>query len=306
MNAQNHDDQLLTTGEAARLLGVSVDTVRSLHRQGRLPAIRTTGGQRRFRKEHVMAVGGGKSGGGVGAGQADARAAIASAPTYPVHATPVMGHFRRAPRRMEFLDECDPEIAVAQAELESLRIRHENVMLSRQMEQEAQEAAKGVEAERIAQQTRQRLEDLKVHGRWLASDLPTEWRQQVVSDLETHVTAKDFPPSLPEWEARTFVAARVQQVRNRYLAELGRQHEEAREQAHVEILKWFGRDAARAQTKDWDSEDAEDARREVDDELQRCVRPSWTEADVSRLVKRVLANWEEVDDTEEAGDEDEE
>jgi excisionase family DNA binding protein len=49
MNAQNHDDQLLTTGEAARLLGVSVDTVRSLHRQGRLPAIRTAGGQRRLR-----------------------------------------------------------------------------------------------------------------------------------------------------------------------------------------------------------------------------------------------------------------
>jgi hypothetical protein len=213
---------------------------------------------------------------------------------------------------MEFLDECDPEIAVAQAELESLRIRHENVMLSRQMEQEAQEAAKGVEAERIAQQTRQRLEDLKVHGRWLASDLPTEWRQQVVSDLETHVTAKDFPPSLPEWEARAFVAARVQQVRNRYLAELGRQHEEAREQAHVEILKWFGLDAAKAQTKDWDAMDAEDTRREIDDELQRCVRPDWTEAEVSRLVKRVLANWEEVDNTEEAddneeaGDEDEE
>ena len=306
MNAQNHDDQLLTTGEAARLLGVSVDTVRSLHRQGRLPAIRTTGGQRRFRKEDVMAVGAGMSGGGVGGGQADARAAIASAPTYPIHATPVMGHFRRAPRRMEFLDECDPELIVAQAALEGLRIRHDSDTLSRQMEQEAQEAAKGVEAEHIAQQTRQRLEDLKVHGRWLASDLPTEWRQRVVSDLETHVTTKDFPPSLPEWEARTFVAARVQQVRNRYLAELARQDEEVREQMHMEILKWFGRDAARAQTKDWDSEDAEDARREIDDELERRVLPGWTEADVNRLVKSHLATWEEVDDTEEADDEDEE
>jgi excisionase family DNA binding protein len=46
-----HD--LMTTGEAARVLGLSPDMVRLLERDGRLPAQRTTNGLRLFRRGDV-------------------------------------------------------------------------------------------------------------------------------------------------------------------------------------------------------------------------------------------------------------
>ena len=48
-----HPDDLMTTGEAARLLGLSPDMVRILERDGRLPARRTTNGVRLFRRGDV-------------------------------------------------------------------------------------------------------------------------------------------------------------------------------------------------------------------------------------------------------------
>ena len=49
-------DQLLTTGDVARMLERSVDLVRLLERQGRLSAVRTLGGQRLFRLADVLAL----------------------------------------------------------------------------------------------------------------------------------------------------------------------------------------------------------------------------------------------------------
>ena len=46
-------DDLLTIGEAARILGVSVDTIRRWERDGKLAGTRTLGGQRRFRRDVV-------------------------------------------------------------------------------------------------------------------------------------------------------------------------------------------------------------------------------------------------------------
>ena len=43
----------LTTSDVARLGGVTTDTVRLWERLGRLPAIRTAGGQRLFTREEV-------------------------------------------------------------------------------------------------------------------------------------------------------------------------------------------------------------------------------------------------------------
>jgi excisionase family DNA binding protein len=44
---------LLTVGDAAAILGLSPDMVRVLHRQGRLPALRTPGGYRLFKRRDV-------------------------------------------------------------------------------------------------------------------------------------------------------------------------------------------------------------------------------------------------------------
>jgi len=48
-----HPHDLMTTGEAARVLGLSPDMVRLLERDGRLPAQRTTNGLRLFRRGDV-------------------------------------------------------------------------------------------------------------------------------------------------------------------------------------------------------------------------------------------------------------
>ncbi|MEY4514007.1 MAG: MerR family regulatory protein [Pseudomonadota bacterium] len=47
------DIELLTVGDAALILALSVDMVRVLHRQGHLPAFRTPRGYRLFRRSDV-------------------------------------------------------------------------------------------------------------------------------------------------------------------------------------------------------------------------------------------------------------
>lgn len=48
-----HSPDVIPIGEAARLLGVSVDTIRRWDREGRLSSFRTVGGQRRFYRTDV-------------------------------------------------------------------------------------------------------------------------------------------------------------------------------------------------------------------------------------------------------------
>src|SRR6266508_3241135 len=47
-------DKLLTVGQVAKQLGVSVDVIRSLTESGALKAVRTGGGHRRYRAEDVQ------------------------------------------------------------------------------------------------------------------------------------------------------------------------------------------------------------------------------------------------------------
>jgi excisionase family DNA binding protein len=47
---------LLTTADAARILGVVPATVRLLERTGKLPALKTPGGQRLFQRQDVQRV----------------------------------------------------------------------------------------------------------------------------------------------------------------------------------------------------------------------------------------------------------
>lgn len=47
------DEQFLTTGEAAALLGVHIDTIRRWERDGYLSCVRTPGNHRKFRRSDV-------------------------------------------------------------------------------------------------------------------------------------------------------------------------------------------------------------------------------------------------------------
>jgi MerR family redox-sensitive transcriptional activator SoxR len=45
--------ELLTIGDAARIAGVSVDTMRRWEREGKIVATRTAGNQRRFKRDDL-------------------------------------------------------------------------------------------------------------------------------------------------------------------------------------------------------------------------------------------------------------
>jgi excisionase family DNA binding protein len=53
VNMNNHPDDLLTPSDAARVLGLSADSVRVLSDNGRLPSMRTVSGRRLFRRSDV-------------------------------------------------------------------------------------------------------------------------------------------------------------------------------------------------------------------------------------------------------------
>lgn len=50
------EQELLPIGEAARILGVAVETVRRWDKAGKIASVRTLGGQRRFRRADVEAL----------------------------------------------------------------------------------------------------------------------------------------------------------------------------------------------------------------------------------------------------------
>lgn len=51
-----HTDTYLAIGKVAATLGVSVATVRNWDAAGKLPAVRTPGGQRRFKSSDIDAI----------------------------------------------------------------------------------------------------------------------------------------------------------------------------------------------------------------------------------------------------------
>lgn len=54
--SQSDGSEFLPVGEAASLLGIAVETLRRWERDGRIEAIRTPRGHRRFRRSDVEAL----------------------------------------------------------------------------------------------------------------------------------------------------------------------------------------------------------------------------------------------------------
>ena len=61
MSTPTEATDLIPIGEAAKLLGVSVDTVRRWEGRGYIAAVRTPTGQRRFDREDVLMLAVGRS-----------------------------------------------------------------------------------------------------------------------------------------------------------------------------------------------------------------------------------------------------
>ena len=62
MTDRDTQTELISIGEAGRLLGVSADTLRRWDAAGKLTAVRTIGGQRRFRRDEIEALASGTVG----------------------------------------------------------------------------------------------------------------------------------------------------------------------------------------------------------------------------------------------------
>src|SRR6266516_411624 len=161
-------DRLLSIGEVAKQLGVSVDVVRALTESGQLRAVRTGGGHRRYRPEEV------------GRFKKTRRA--------PAEKPPPERPTRKPPRRADLeepdFEEDPPPLEELEAEFERQQVRER------------------------AEAERQRLEGLRKYGRDLAlwTLLPTEGRARVFEDLEEFVTSKRVPPSLAVSEAQLIVS----------------------------------------------------------------------------------------------------
>jgi excisionase family DNA binding protein len=265
---------LLSIGAAARRLGLSVDTVRALVQTGELEDIRTSGGHRRFDPAVL-----------------DAHMAR---------------HSRRRARRRQDFHERRPE-----ADWHEPQAREPRTLraLATEPKPALEEATNS--PTRIVDQfvENARLDELKSYGRSLIPyDATASARSAVIETLATCVNASRYPATTPSWEARQAIDAKVAAVLEPFNAEAAhmaemeaareaRREVRVRDERRLDSLIERGKWHAFVETRDWDVDDANDARADVLEALEDEVEADWTEREVNELVDEVLEAWnEEFDD----------
>src|SRR2546422_3443354 len=292
-------DRLLSIGEVAKRLRVSVDVVRSLTESGQLKADRTGGQHRRYKPEEVD--------------RYRAKGRVAGRERQPEPAAKKSRPMDQDLGEIEFEDN-PPTLE----ELEAA---------------EAREAAR-----QRSQAEQERLEGWKKFGRELAkyTGLPTEWRVKIIENLEDFVTTKRIPPTLSKEESELILKAQVNSFVNQYredvrerqqrefdaaaerrradeerqrIEEERRQRErEAEEQRRkreederrLKALIAHGLSHARWKTMTgWDRAERERMLRDVERDLKDEVKVDWSEANVTDLVDDILEGDEDEDGDEE-------
>jgi len=300
--------QWLTTSEAARYLGVSVDKMRQLDESGELPAERTKGGHRRFSRRALDAY---LARNGSRSKRKDERPKPRSRPVARPEPEP------------EPLDEDPEDFEPSDEEFESFvepppppppspnpleKLAHE---LAERKKREGEEALL------------RRLATLKQYGlSQIGWGVPDSWHARVAAALESYVTLKTFPAWVSDVDSYRIVRGKVQEVLQPYHDEVARkkaeearreeeaankrrqEEEEAQEERRVQELINDGMRHARSETLfDWESEDRDRALRDVERMLKDSVESDWTEHEVKDAVNDELDEWE--DDDPEADEEDE-
>ncbi|MGE0440842.1 MAG: excisionase family DNA-binding protein [Gemmatimonadales bacterium] len=219
----------LRLGEAARQLGVSVDTVRRYVEEGRLPAFRTPGGQMQVRAEDISALR------GLGAVAPRKRAPRDSdePDDEPASPPPARAPEPRRPAWQE-LPPWEQRRAEFKADLEIEQIQHERGRI------EAEAGRRAAEAQADAEEA-ERLRKLKRYGKQWCLDFTIE--PTVVRKLDQFVTTERVPPWLTEFEQRHIVQQFVLGLVNRHAE---RQREESRRKTEEEVKRirqgWGSRD----------------------------------------------------------------
>jgi len=293
-----------SSSEAARYLGVSVDTIRQLDESGELRASRTKGGHRRFSRRALDAYLTRKGRGGSPRVQERPRR-----PSRPVERPePIPDPLEEDPEDFEPGDQYDepfveapPPPAPPINPLE--KFAHEIDEWSKREKDEA---------------PLRRLVTLKQYGlNQIGWGIPDSWHARVAAALESSVTLKTFPAWVSDVDAYRIVRGKVEEVLQPYHDEVARQkaeearreeeaatkrrqqEEEAQEERRVQELIDDGMRYARSETLlDWDSDDRARALRDVERILNDTVEPDWTEQDVKDAVDDELAEWQDDDDEE--------
>lgn len=267
----------MSIGRAAAQLGIEVDTLRRLERDGVIRAERTQGGHRRFDAAEVARFARTRTGRRAARGAPAPLTRRSSARTVEHPAT---GAVRFAPAPMVSSEE-----------------EEEPVFIEFDDNPEPPPPAPPPSHPGYALD---RLESIKRYG--LASipfDVPAAWRAKVIADLERFVSATQFPKHVSNIEANSIVVARVLEVLSPFREQQAREREkkEAEERARwrVATLKTHGGTYAISETADWDWSAQLEARREVAKELEAKIKPDWSERDVEKLVDDVLDDWEDDD-----------
>lgn len=285
-------------GEAARLAGVSVDTLRRWERQGKLSGIRTFGGQRTYSLEEIESLRDDSE----PDDEQDAPERPETPPRQPVTTPPVPPWKAREANAAA-------DLAITRSKIE----QREEIRRHREEEQrraaaaqataEARAAEARLNASREAEGKRQQqaLESALWRIRLQLIGEPSDARAEVERFLSEHAT----PDESVQW-----LNAEVEAILDRRRAERNaaaqRKSEEERQQMEQasrkasddwrrSLLLSHGEAFAQQLTIDrdeWDEDDADEALEEVREQLADAVEPTWTEKRVERAVRDMLADWD--------------
>src|SRR5438128_6311563 len=298
-----------SSSEAARYLGVSVDTIRQLDESGELRAGRTKGGHRRFSRKALDAYLTRKGRGGStrkGRGGSPGVQERPRRPSRPVERPePIPDPLEEDPEEFEPGDEYDEPF------VEPPPPPAPPINPLERFAREMEERRKREEAEAPLR----RLVTLKQYGlNQIGWGIPDSWHARVAAALESYVTLKTFPAWVSDVGAYRIVRGKVEEVLQPYHDEVARkkaeqtrreeeaankrrqEEEEVREERRVQELINDGMRHARSETMfDWESDDRDRALRDVERMLKDSVESDWTEHEVKDAVNDELNEWEDDD-----------
>lgn len=318
----------LTIGQTAKRLGLEVDTVRKLERDGKIRAVRTRGGHRRFTEEEVDRYRKSRR------KTATAKAGSRRRPSPGGRSRPARIVPNRHPGTGEFaardacfpddFDEIDEDLPNDEFD-EELRdgifstpppappaphvVQPPPAPATRPSLFEARPSPLAPARDTLTEFVSQlRLQRVKGYGRAaMPYGLPAEWQGRVIAELERYVTAIQFPADLSDTKAAEIVRARVTEVLRPYhdAVEKGAREKQGRDEADRRrtALIAHGNEYARRETSDWDWSASHEARDEVKQVLEREVEHDWTEREVEDEVDEVLDEWDDDEDDESDDDE---
>jgi excisionase family DNA binding protein len=323
-------NRYLTIGQTAKRLGLEVDTVRKLERDGKIRAVRTRGGHRRFTEEEIdryrrsrRKPGTAKTGSRrrPSAPRRSQRARIAP------NRNPGTGEF--AARDAYFpddFDDIDEDLPFDEFD-EDVRdgiysapaptrpvppvVQPPPAPAPRPSLFEACPVPVAPAPTALSASLDQlRLQRIKGYGRAaMPYNLPAEWQGRVIAELERYVTPIQFPADMSDAKAAEIVRARVDEVLKpwRESEEKAARQKKAKEEAdrRKAALIAHGNEYARRETSDWDWTPSNEARDEVKKVLEREVEHDWTEREVEAEVDEVLDEWDDDDDDDDGLDDDE-